>query len=92
MMAEVMERTMKIMKNEVNPSMGIPNSTGMGLAGSGYRVLKSPAMRLEAAVDRNHTPIKRQAKRGGESLDTMDRPMGEMQSSPRVIMKYTPTR
>jgi len=92
MMAEVMERTIKIMKKEVKPSIGILHSTGIGLAGSGYSVLKRPAMRLEAAVDRNQTPIKRQAKRGGDSLETMDRPMGDMHNSPRVIMKYTPTR
>ena len=67
--------------------MGMPSITGIGLAGSGYKLLKRPAIMLDAAEERNHTPISKQANRLGDSLDTMDNPMGDMHSSPKVIMK-----
>lgn len=81
-----------IIKNDEYPAICIPNKVGMGIPGSGYKLLKSPAIIFDAADERNHTPIIRQENRSGDNLETIESPIGDMQSSPSVIIKYTPTR
>ena len=51
---------------------------------SGYSVLNVPASLLEVAIDKYHTPISNEANRTGDSLLTMDKPMGDRLNSPIV--------
>ena len=81
--------TTNMTKKEVNPSICNPIKTGLGLDGLGYNVLKSPAIMFEAADDKNQTPIIKHENFNGDNLDTIDNPMGEIHSSPKVITKYT---
>jgi hypothetical protein len=74
------------MKNVSNPLIETPNNIGAVLAGSGYKLDKNPAIKLEAAADRNQTPIKSDMNRAGDSFVTADNPMGDIQSSPKVII------
>jgi len=46
-----------------------------------------PAIKLATAEERNQKPIKREAIFFGETLDTIDKPMGERHSSPKVCKK-----
>ena len=46
-----------------------------------------PASQLATKLIRNHTPIISDASRSGASLVTIDRPTGEMHSSPVVWKK-----
>lgn len=57
---------------------------GVGKLGSGYNVLNYPASILANALVKNHTPIIRQANLAGESFDTIDKPIGDIHSSPNV--------
>lgn len=45
---------------------------------------RKPARILATKDDNIHTPINKDASLGGESLDTVDNPTGEIQSSPMV--------
>lgn len=53
----------------------------------GYNVASLAARMLDAALDKNHIPISNEAKRAGESLLTIERPIGESVSSPIVCMQ-----
>lgn len=91
-MAAMADIITNIMKKVSNPVMGIPNRVGtVVLEGSGYKHDKKPANILEAAADKNHTPIKRDMNLAGESLVTADSPIGDKQSSPKVIITYMAT-
>ena len=46
-----------------------------------------PAIKLATAEERNQKPIKSEAIFFGETLDTMDKPMGDRHSSPKVCKK-----
>lgn len=83
---------MNIIKNDVKPCICIPKNVGMGLDGLGYSVLKSPAIIFDAAEERNQTPIIKHENLIGDNLDTIDKPIGDIHSSPNVIIKYTATR
>ena len=72
------------MKNDMKLSIGIPIRYVVGWVGSGYSVLNYPASILATALVRNHTPIKRQQNLACESFDTIDKPIGDMHSSPNV--------
>ena len=86
-MAAKADITTNIMKNVSNPEIVIPNKIGaIFLDGSGYKLDRKPAIKLDAAADRNHTPIKRDMNLAGDSLVTADNPIGDMQSSPKVII------
>ena len=76
--------TTNIMKNDEKLLIGIPSRYGVGKLGSGYNVLNCPASMLAKALVKNHTPIMRQQNLAGESLDTIDNPIGDMHSSPNV--------
>lgn len=82
--AAVMDMTTNIMKNDVNPSIGLPKRNGTGLDGSGYNVLICPARIFAMALVKNHTPIKRHVNLTGESLETIDSPIGDKHNSPNV--------
>jgi len=43
------------------------------------------------ALVRNHTPISKHVNLAGESLDTIDKPIGDIHSSPRVKNAYAHT-
>ena len=86
-MAAIIDITTNIMKKVSNPVMGIPNKMGTTvLEWSGYKQDKNPANKLEAAADKNHTPIKRETNLAGESLVTADKPIGDKHNSPKVII------
>ena len=48
---------------------------------SGYSELKEPANLLAVAIDRYQTPISNDANLAGESLFTIDKPIGESVNS-----------
>ena len=86
-MAAITDITTNIMKKVSNPVIGIPNKVGtITLEGSGYKQDKNPANILEAAADKNHTPIKRETNLAGESFVTADNPIGDRHNSPKVII------
>ena len=85
----IAEITTKIIKK--SNSVAISNPTNdLGLPASGYKELRDPASLLAVAIDKYHTPISSDAKRAGESLFTIDSPIGDRVSSPVVWMKYSP--
>ena len=53
-----------------------------------YKLAICPASRFPKKLDINHTPINIDMYFMGASLVTMDKPMGERQSSPVVVKKY----
>src|SRR6185437_6572116 len=59
--------------------------------GVGVKAATEPAILFAAALARNQTPIKSEAKRTGATLVTYDRPTGERQSSPQVWKVYAAT-
>ena len=82
--------TTKIIKKSYRFSILIPNKLGEGFPFSGYNPLSIPANLFAVADDKNHTPINKDAKRGGESLFTIDKPIGDKHNSPIVCKKYRP--
>lgn len=80
------------MKNEVNPWIWNPKNVGRGLEGLGYNVLKRPAIKLEAAPDKNQIPIIKHENLTGDNLETIDNPIGEIHNSAIVIIKYIPIK
>ena len=69
----------------------MPKRLLAALPSDGNSVASCPAKTLEAALLMNYTPISSEARCAGESLLTIDSPIGERQSSPRVWMEYSAT-
>lgn len=75
--------TTKIIKKSYRVDISKPINILL-LPASGYRELSDPANLLAVAIDKYQTPISRDANRAGDSLFTMDKPIGESVSSPVV--------
>jgi hypothetical protein len=67
------------------PSMAMASTTKTWVPGSSP--LMKPLILLPMAVARNQPPIIRPTRRLGDSLVTSDRPMGDRQSSPMVMIR-----
>ena len=52
---------------------------------------QNPAKIFPKKLVKNHVPIRTETNCFGASFDTRDSPIGDIQSSATVIMKYTPT-
>ena len=73
-----------IVKKSVNVATSNPQNDLAGSPSIGNNVARLPARMLLAALLINQTPISRLANRTGDSLFTIDRPIGESDSSPMV--------
>lgn len=76
--------TAKRVKNSVRLVISKPIKLFAGSVSLGSSVASLPAKILEAALLINQTPISNEAKRAGDNLFTIDKPIGDKQSSPIV--------
>ena len=63
-----------------------PNNLTGGIAS--YFPPQYPAAKFPAKLVKNQHPIVRERKRFGASFETKDNPIGDKQSSAKVIIKY----
>lgn len=61
---------------------------GAGNAGSGYKELNVPANLLAAALDKNHTPINKEANFSGASFTSIAKSIGDKHNSPIICNNY----